>query len=207
MQRFKSRVWSWRNRTTIRTQLSLIVGFAVTFTMALLITFNYFSQANANSARQVSMIYRVLELESNNLDNYMTELRTFSLQLRNDATFMELAVKTAPLNFNQRQAIESALKTAFYSRGDITDMELFLVRQRLKYSLSRTDRKVALTTGADASLLPDYEIFTAKREFISITADDTGFLRITRTIIDSPRETPLAIVRFTVDIRTVEAFA
>jgi hypothetical protein len=30
--------------------------------------------------------------------------------------------KTAPLNYTQRQAVESALKTSFYSRSDVNRM-------------------------------------------------------------------------------------
>lgn len=205
MQRYKERVLAWRNRTTIRKQLSLIVGLAVTLLMALLITFSYLSQESANTERQVSMLHRVLDLECRNLDSYMKELRAFSLQLRNDSSFMELAAKASPLNHTQRQTVESSLKASFYSRSDVTYMELYLVRQSLKYALNRLDRKVTLTAGVDAADIPDFEKFTAKPDFIMVTAVEDGFLSITRTIIDSPRETPLAVVRITVGMDTVEA--
>jgi two-component system, sensor histidine kinase YesM len=206
MQRYKKRVLAWRNRTTIRKQLSLIVGLAVTITMALLITFSFLSQESANTDRQVSMLHRVLDLELTNLNNYMKELRAFSLQLRNDSSFMELAAKASPLNHTQRQTVESALKASFYSRSDVSDMELYLVRQGLKYALNGVNRKVTLTAGVNAAGIPDYEKFTAKPDFIMVTEVKDGFLRITRTIIDSPRETPLAVVRITAGLNTVEAF-
>jgi two-component system sensor histidine kinase YesM len=205
MKAFKERFLDWRNRTTIRKQLSLTVGLAVSLTMALLIMFSYFSQVSANTQRQVLMLHRVLEMELANLDKYVEELRAFSLQLRNHAPFMELVVKTAPLNYTQRQTVESALKTSFYSRSDVDRMDLYLIRQRVMYSLAQPVRKIALTEGADPKLLPDYEVFTAKPDFCSVTPAEDGFLEVTRTIIDSPRETPLAVVRFTVNSAFAQA--
>lgn len=200
MKQLKEHALEWRNRTTIQKQLSLIVALAVTLAMALLIMFNYFSQARTNADRQVSMLRRVLVLESRNLDKYISELRSFSLQLRNHFPFMELISKTAPLDYSQRQIVESALKLSFFSRSDVVKMELYLVRQEVTYTLDRISRKMAVTMNSDIADLPDYKVFTNKPDFCSIAPSEDGFLQITRTIIDSPRETPLAVVRFTVDV-------
>lgn len=198
MRAFKKRFLAWRNRTTIRRQLSLAVGVAVSLTMALLIMFSYFSQAEANTARQVSMLHRVLEMELVNLDKYVEELRAFSIQLRNHQDFMELVGKTKPFTYSQRETVETALKASFYSRSDVDKMHLYLIRQGVRYSLTQPVRKIALIAGADPKLLPDYAAFTAKPDFCAIAPGEDGFLTVTRTIIDSPRETPLAVVRFTV---------
>ncbi len=205
MKVFKEHFLAWRNRTTIRKQLSLIVGLAVSLTMALIIMFSYFSQANANTQRQVFMLRRVLEMELANLDKYVEELRAFSIQLRNHAPFMDLVIKTAPLNYTQRQAVESALKTSFYSRSDVNRMDLYLIRQRVRYSLARPTRKITLIKSADPRQLPDYHVFIAKPDFCSVTSAEDGFLEVTRTIIDSPRETPLAVVRFSVNLDFAQA--
>lgn len=207
MQRLQKQMLRWRNRTTIQKQLSLIVALAVTLTMALLIMFNYASHAQTNAERQVSMLRRVLALESSNMDKYISELRSFSIQLRNNASFMELAASNSPLSYTQGQTIESALKVNFYSRNDIQRLELFLVRPNVQYTLARNSRKIAVTSGVNISLLPDYELFTAKPDFFSIRPYGDGFAEITRTIIDSPRETPLAVVRFFVDLDMVSVLS
>ncbi len=189
----------WRNRTTIRRQLSLVLGLAVSLAMALIIMFSYISQADAIYRRQVSTLRRVLAMELDSLDKYVAELRAFSIQLRNQADFMELLARTNPLDYTRRQTVESVFKTYFYSRGDLDRMELYLIRQRLKLSLAKPVRKIGVISGADPSQLDGYAKFTAKPEFCTVTASGDGFLEVTRTIIDSPRETPLAVVRFTVD--------
>ena len=179
-------------------QLSLVVVLAVSLTVALIIMFSYFSQASANKERQVSNLHRVLELELKSLDKYVEELRAFSIQLRNHQDFMGLLVKTSPFTYPQRETVESALKTSFYSRSDVDQMDLYLIRQNVRYALAQPVRKIVLTEGADPKQLPDYQAFTAKPDFCSVTRGEDGFMTVTRTIIDSPRETPLAVVRFTV---------
>lgn len=207
MKSMRERALLWRNRTTIQKQLSLIVALAVTLAMALLITFNYFTQAHANTDRQVSMMRRVLALENNNLDKYITELRSFSLQLRNNASFMALLSQWEPFSYTQLQTIKSALKISFYSRADVDDFQVFLVRRNLRYTLDRVSRKMTVSTAEGLPSLPDYPAFTAKPDFCSIQPYKEGFLQLTRTIIDAPRNTPLAVVRFVVDLEAVEALA
>lgn len=194
---FGKRYRSWRNRTTIRKQLSIIVGLAVSLTMAFLIVFNYLSQANGIRQQQDIALRNVLQSEMENLENYLDELLAYSIQLRNHQPFMDLLLKTKPFDFSQRQIVDSALKTYFYSRGDIQKMELYLIRQKTKYSLSQPVRKIMVIGGVEPSILSDYSTFTAKPDYSSIATAGNGFVQVTRTIIDSPRQTPLAVVRFT----------
>ncbi|MDD3213689.1 MAG: sensor histidine kinase [Eubacteriales bacterium] len=191
-------IQNWRNRTTIRKQLSIVVGLATALSITLLIGFNYATQANANVRQQIDALSRVLGLENQRLENYVSDLRTFSLQLRGNSGFMEIAAQTTPLSYSQRQTVETALKTLYYSRSDLTRVELYLVRQKQQYVIEATKRKVSLVDGVDVTTLPDYDRFTAKPDFSDIRPDDKGLLCFTRTIIDSPRETPLAVMRLTV---------
>ena len=199
MKTLRERVLGWRNRTTIRRQLSLVLGPAVSLAMALIIMFSYISQADAMYRRQVSTLRRVLAMELDSLDRYVSELLAFSIQLRNQAAFMDILARTAPLDYTRRQTVESVFKTYFYSHGDLHRMELYLIRQQLMFSLAKPVRKIGVASGADPSKLAGYEAFTAKPDFCTVTVSGEGFLEVTRTIIDSPRETPLAVVRFTVD--------
>ena len=76
---FGKRYRSWRNRTTIRKQLSIIVGLAVSLTMAFLIVFNYLSQANGIRQQQDIALRNVLQSEMENLENYLDELLAYSM--------------------------------------------------------------------------------------------------------------------------------
>ena len=204
MQKLMQNVQAWRNRTTIRKQLSLLVGLVVGLAIAMLITFNFISQTRANETQQIGSLARVLALENQRLGSYVEELKTFSLQLRSNAGFMALADQAEPLSYAQRQEVETALKTAYYARGDLVQIELYLTKQKQRYAMDSDRRKVILGENVEISDLPDYRTFIAKPAFLSMTPDPKGLMCFTRAIVDVPRTTPLLALRFIVDLSAVE---
>ena len=190
----------WRNRTRIRTQLSLVVSTAVVALCVLLILYSYLTQRSANLRSEATAMKRVLELESQQLDAYVDELCGFSLQLRNDSAFMSLLSGSGDVGYSGQQTLENAFRTQFYSRNDIQWMELYLIRPQLRLRLDNPRRKVQALDYAPPDALEDAEIFFARPGYLSIRPGGEGFLQITRTIIDAPHTTPLAVVRFLVDL-------
>ena len=167
--------------------------------MVLIIMFNYLSQTDTNIIQQTSMLRRVLKMEVASIDKYVTELRSFSLQLRNQNAFMNLITTSIPFDYTRKDTIDTIFKSYFYSRSDLIQICLYLIRQGHKLSLTQPERKITMTEISNLEDIPGYASFTAKPDFCSVTATEEGFLEVTRTIIDSPFDTPLAIVRFTVD--------
>ena len=194
-----SSIKRWRNRTRIRTQLSLVVSAAVAALCALLILYSYLTQRSANLRHEATAMGRVLELESRQLDAYVDELCAFSLQLRNDSAFMSVLSQSGDVGYAGQQTLENAFRTQFYSRGDIAWMELYLIRPRLRLRLDNPRRKVLSLDYAPPEALEGGDAFLSAPLYLSIRPSDEGFLQITRTIIDAPRKTPLAVVRFLAD--------
>ena len=195
----KSPLRAWRNRTTIRAQLTLVVGVVVTLLILPLMLYFYAAQVEANRTYAASALGRVMELEARQLERYVSQLRDFSLQLRNDPGFMARLSGTGELGYAGQQSVSNAFRTLFYSRRDIVWMELYLLKPRARFHIDNTRRKVTTPEYADpmaAEGPPDY---------LSLEADGEGFVRITRTIIDSPRTTPLAVIRFLVDDSQIRA--
>ena len=197
--KFTDAVAAWRSRTRIRTQLSLVVSIAVALLCAMLIFYSYLAQRSANRVSEATSIARVLELETRQLDAYVGELKDYSLLLRNDSAFMAQVTRPGPAGYDGQQTLENAFRTLFYSRSDILWMELYLYKPRLLLRLDNPSRKLMSLEYASPEALDDYTAFSAGPEYLSVRPDGDGFLRITRTIIDSPRRTPLAVVRFLAD--------
>lgn len=187
----------------MRRQLALLIGLASAACIALLIVFNYVTQATANERQQIGFLSRVLTLENQRLNSYVEELSTFSLQLRSNTGFMTVIQQSTALNYEQRQSVEEALMSSYYARGDLLDVQLYVARQRQCYAIDNLRRKVLLTENIEISTLKNYTVFTAKPAFMSISPDSRGFLRFTRAIIDAPHTTVLAVVRFTVDTSAI----
>lgn len=189
---------AWRNRTTIHKQLSIVVGLLVALLILCLTLYSYFTQARANTRSQTEFLSRLLTLESEALDDYISELAAYSLQLRNDDVFMDIITMETPIDYSQRQALEDSFKTYFYSRGDIQEMDLYLLRQSLRLRMDSSRRKVLGAAYEPIETMDDCAEFTAPPNYLSIRPSKGGILTLTRTIIDSPRTTPLAVVRFVV---------
>lgn len=190
---------TWRNRTTIRRQLSLVVGIVVFVLIIALVLYFHAAQSAADLRHEAEAIDRVLELEAGQLEDYFAELRDYSLRLRNDAAFMAVLAQRGELGYTHQQAVESAFRTLYYSRDDIAWMELYLLKPRMALRIDRARRKVLPAEFREPEALEDYERFISGPAYLSVQPDAAGFVRVTRTIIDSPRTTPLAVVRFLVD--------
>ena len=190
---------TWRNRTTIRRQLSLVVGIVVFVLIIALVLYFHAAQSAADLRHEAEAIDRVLELEAGQLEDYFAELRDYSLRLRNDAAFMAVLSQRGDLGYTHQQAVESAFRTLYYSRDDIVWMELYLLKPRMALRIDRARRKVLPAEFREPEALEDYARFISGPAYLSVQPDAAGFVRVTRTIIDSPRTTPLAVVRFLVD--------
>lgn len=198
---------TWRNRTTIRRQLSLVVGIVVFVMIIALVLYFYTVQAGANLRHEATAIRRVLELEDQQLESYFAQLSDYSLQLRNDSGFMAVLSQKGEMGYNRQVTVESALRTLFYSRDDIAWMELYLVNPQLAFRIDAPERKVRPWDYRSPEALEEGARFLAGPSYLSVRPDAAGFVRVTRTIIDSPRTTPLAVVRFLVDGSRLEGQA
>ena len=67
MQGLKEIFRAWRNRTTIRKQLSLLLSLAVVTTVGLQVAFTYATLAHAYEKQQIDALSRVLMLERQRL--------------------------------------------------------------------------------------------------------------------------------------------
>lgn len=199
MRRLYAAFHAWRNRTSIRTQLCLVIGTVVIALFVLLLTYSYVTQYNANARHEKDSISHILEVENEQLSAYVGELASFSLQLRNDASFMQIIAASGPVSYADELLIESSFRTQFYSRHDLRFMELSVYRGELCYRMEQPTYTLRSKAYVPPDTREDYAEFSARPAYLSFRPSDEGFLQVTRMIIDSPHTTPLAVVRFLAD--------
>ena len=198
---------TWRNRTALGKQLSRVLNLLLFLLLIPLLLYFQTAQSRVNLAHEAASVKRVLALEAVRLEDYIAELGDYSLQLRNDSGFMGLLSREGELDYARQRTVESALRMLYYSRDDIEWMELYLVKSRAAFRIESARRKVLPLAYRPPEALDDYDAFIAAPNYLSIQPDATGFVRVTRTIIDSPRTTPLAVVRFLADSSIPDAMA
>ena len=198
---------TWRNRTTLGKQLSRVLNLLLFLLLIPLLLYFQTAQSRVNLAHEAASVKRVLALEAVRLEDYIAELGDYSLQLRNDSGFMGLLSREGELDYARQRTVESALRMLFYSRDDIEWMELYLLKSRAAFRIESDRRKVLPLAYLPPEALDDHDAFIAAPDYVSIQPEAAGFVRVTRTIIDSPRTTPLAVVRFLADSSIPDAMA
>jgi two-component system sensor histidine kinase YesM len=197
----RRRLSKWRNHTRIRTQLSLIGGTVLVLACGLLILYSYLSQKQANEQHETAAMERVIALEGQNLQEYIDDLSSFSLHLRSDFAFLSSLSRDITSDYSSQQYIENMLRQDFYSRQDLIWMELYLVQSHLLLRIDNAGKRVLSQPYQDPETLDDADRFLSAPTYLSVSPDKNGFLRVTRTIINAPQKTPLAVVRFLVGLQ------
>ena len=198
---------TWRNRTALGKQLSRVLNLLLFLLLIPLLLYFQTAQSRVNLAHEAASVKRVLALEAVRLEDYIAELGDYSLQLRNDSGFMGLLSREGELDYARQRTVESALRMLYYSRDDIEWMELYLLKSRAAFRIESDRRKVLPLAYRPPEALDDHDAFIAAPNYLSIRPEAAGFVRVTRTIIDSPHTTPLAVVRFLADSSIPDAMA
>ena len=143
----RNRLSRWRNHTRIRTQLSLIGGAVLVLACGLLILYSYLSQKQANEQHETAAMERVIALEGQNLQEYVDDLSSFSLHMRNDFAFLSYLSGDITSDYSAQQYIENMLRQDFYSRQDLIWMELYLIQSRQLLRIDNAGKRVLITAG------------------------------------------------------------
>ena len=191
----RSRFDRWRNRITIRRQLSLLVGLLVFILITALIFYAYASQARSNLMQQQESLERLLEMEGKEIDSYLDELSLYAILLRNDTDFMSVVRKYGAMEYDEVTSLEGILRTYFYARQDIRCVDVWLVRRDAAYTIESEKRRMTPLEKAAAADFTGDETFRQSPAYLSLRTTEDGLLEVTRTIIDAPRKDELAYVR------------
>lgn len=189
----------WRNRSTIRHQLSLIFGLLVFFMVTSLVFYAYSSQARINRLQQQESMKRILDMEGTEIDSYLDALALYAIQLRNDADFMTIVEKSGPMTYPDVTALGGILRTFLYARQDILRVDVWLLRRDAAYSIDSDRRRILPLTDLSPEDLPGFETFRKSPSYLSLHMTEEGLLEVTRTIINAPKKDELAYVRVLVD--------
>lgn len=197
-----------RNKSTLRTQLSCIIGGTISIVILGLILFNYHTQKAIMLNQEIEASKNILSLELQQLDNYIDDLKNYSLQLRNNEDFLLLIRADTPFTYGEVKDVGTSLKTTFYTRADILTYDLYIVKQNLKLSINTQTKKVTTIRGVKANAITNYTSIVARPMFLDIqpTNEENKLLVLSRAIIDAPKLTPLAIIQIKVSASFLEPY-
>ncbi len=137
IRKLKTHVKNLLNRTALWMQLTVLMILIATMVAGYLIYKDYTSTRNLTINNHLDTTGKILNLELENLDNYLMELANFCIQPYYDSRFTRIVEQDTPLSSEQISYAKQQMFYYYYTRNDIHDYELYLLHQNL--SIGRTN--------------------------------------------------------------------
>jgi two-component system, sensor histidine kinase YesM len=207
--RIHKRIQNQLNQISLKTQLTALITIAVTSIIILIIMFNYNRNTATIMSQQISTSSSLLNLETQNLDTYLTEINRYSLLLRNDPKTLQSLTTKESLTYSETTNIQSQIKSNYYSRSDLLSYRLYLLNQTENYEITSKTHKIKIIYENSLKTMPEYNTFTKGKyyKYIKAAKDKNSFFVFYRTIINIEDQEPLAVVELTFDTSFIDSLA
>lgn len=197
----KQRLEKFANCIPLWMQLSFFILIISTVTIFTLIFRNFTSIRNLTISNQYSLSQELLDLESENLDRYISELANFCIQPYYDNTFTRIINQKKPLSSAQIDYMKQQMYYYYYTRNDIQAYEIYLINQGL--SIGRTENQEHIRVQSS----PQFDTQTAASNcskdpmFQSITYcdKDNAFFTYCHSLFQIKGQTQQALVHLQVN--------
>lgn len=197
----KQRLAKLANCIPLWMQLSFFILIISTVTIFTLIFRNFTSIRNLTISNQYSLSQELLDLESENLDRYISELANFCIQPYYDNTFTRIINQKKPLSSAQIDYMKQQMYYYYYTRNDIQAYEIYLINQDL--SIGRTENQEHIRVQSS----PQFDTQTAASNcskdpmFQSITYcdKDNAFFTYCHSLFQIKGQTQQALVHLQVN--------
>lgn len=197
----KQRLAKFVNCIPLWMQLSFFILIISTVTIFTLIFRNFTSIRNLTISNQYSLSQELLDLESENLDRYISELANFCIQPYYDNTFTRIINQKKPLSSAQIDYMKQQMYYYYYARNDIQAYEIYLINQGL--SIGRTENQEHIRVQSS----PQFDTQTAASNcskdpmFQSITYcdKDNAFFTYCHSLFQIKGQTQQALVHLQVN--------
>jgi two-component system, sensor histidine kinase YesM len=197
------------NKLSLKTQLTALITITVAIIIITIISYNYRRSINTILSQQISTTAILLKLETQNLDSYLSEIDRYSLQLRNDERTLQSFNTRKPLSYSDSVAIQSQIKSSFYSRSDLLSYRLYLLNQSEYYEMTVEKQRIRIFQIDSLLSIPEYKLLTKENHFRYILPGNhrDAFFLYYRAIINIEDQSPIAIVELTFDTSYISSLA
>ena len=180
-------------------------GFAlvITLVIAILIINNYTYNKSTVINTEVAQTKRILSLELDQLDSYIKDLTSFTLQPCYDNRFSRIIETTYAPTDDDIAFLKDQMKAYYYTRSDLNSYEIFFLNHNLYVGRSRNDQHIFVssldhTTPEDQR---NFALCSGSANYLSIapSSNSNDFFTFYHSIIAVKDKQPLAYVRCDID--------
>lgn len=197
----KRRLARLANCIPLWVQLSFFILIISTITIFTLIFRNFTSIRNLTISNQYSLSKELLELESENLDRYISELANFCIQPYYDSTFTRIINQKTPLTSGQIDYMKQQMYYYYYTRNDIQAYEIYLINQDISIGRSESQEHIRVQASPQFDTAMAAESCGEDSMFQSITYcdKDSAFFTYCHSLFQINGQTQQALVHLQVN--------
>lgn len=190
-----------RSRMPLWAQLVVMLTFVTTVLLSFILVRDYQNNRRSIIERQISTSGRLLDLELQNLDQYVKELTSFCLQPLYDSDFSQILSEKDPIAASDETYILNQMRTYFFSRSDLNGYQICRLADGSIYG--RSGQVQHFRKLSDGTTFPE-EAVTASSEgkyFHAILPSEqkNGFFDYYQSIIRIKNKQPAAVIRLEID--------
>ena len=188
-------------KMTLWSQLVLFMVFVISIITFILLYNNYTSTRNSTIRNLTDTKERLLKLEMENLEKYISDLANFCILPCYDLQLVRMIEQKTPLTDDQTRYLKEQMYYYYYTRNDIDDYHVFLLNQNLSVGRSRNDQRIGDSVYDVSGLEDIYEACKMSRyNHVIYPADNTeSFFTYYHTMIRIQNQDPQALVKIQVD--------
>lgn len=142
------------NHMTLWAQLAILMILTTSCIILILLYNNYTSVRSQAIQNQVELSSKLLQMESENMDQYLMLLANFSIQPYYDTDFTLIINQKNPISQEQLSYVRQQMHSYYYTRSDLLEYELYLINQ---------DISVGRTAGQQRMLIQDSPAFDVEK--------------------------------------------
>lgn len=190
-----------RSRMPLWAQLVVMLTFVTTVLLSFILVRDYQNNRRSIIERQISTSGRLLDLELQNLDQYVKELTSFCLQPLYDSDFSRILSEKDPIAASDETYILNQMRTYFFSRSDLNGYQICRLADGSIYG--RSGQVQHFRKLPDTTAFPQEAIITSSKgkyfHAILPSEQKNGFFDYYQSIIRIKNKQPAAVIRLEID--------
>lgn len=190
-----------RSRMPLWAQLVVMLTFVTTVLLSFILVRDYQNNRRSIIERQISTSGRLLNLELQNLDQYVKELTSFCLQPLYDSDFSRILSEKDPIAASDETYILNQMRIYFFSRSDLNGYQICRLADGSIYG--RSGQVQHFRKMSDITAFPQEAIITSSKgkyfHAILPSEQKNGFFDYYQSIIRIKNKQPAAVIRLEID--------
>lgn len=196
----------WMDQTPLFVQLLILMTLVTALLISFLLIRDYRRNRQSVMDQRIQTSSRLLNLELQNLDQYIRELASFCLQPYYDTEFKSSISSRTAIPLARQNYIKTQIRAYYYSRTDLNSYFMYFCHQGQTYGRDKAAQHVTLLPDSEFSREEGFFQCADSKYYNAImpSSDPNSFFCYYQSIIQIKNRQPEAVVRLEVNTSYAE---